>query len=97
MLPEFCCKWVDHRATLADVAATRPAKWEAACEPSNGGGYAPETCRAGRPRSRRLWADILFKALAETLITIAADPKHLGARIGLTSVFHQGAGVVPCV
>jgi hypothetical protein len=33
--------------------------------------------------------DILFKAAAETLITIAADPKHLGARIGLTSVLHS--------
>jgi hypothetical protein len=32
--------------------------------------------------------DILFKASAETLLTIAADPKHLGARIGLTSVLH---------
>jgi Putative transposase/Transposase zinc-binding domain len=32
--------------------------------------------------------DLLFKASAETLITIAADPKHLGARIGLTSVLH---------
>ncbi len=31
---------------------------------------------------------ILFKAAAETLITIAADPRHLGARIGLTSVLH---------
>ena len=31
---------------------------------------------------------ILFKAAAETLITIAADPKHLGARIGLTTVLH---------
>ncbi len=31
---------------------------------------------------------ILFKAGAETLITIAADPKHLGARIGLTGVLH---------
>jgi hypothetical protein len=31
---------------------------------------------------------ILFKATAETLITIAADPKHLGARIGLTAVLH---------
>src|SRR5262244_2113501 len=30
--------------------------------------------------------DILFKASAETLITIAADPKHLGARIGFLSV-----------
>jgi hypothetical protein len=32
--------------------------------------------------------DILFKAAAETLTTIAADPKHLGASIGLTSVLH---------
>jgi len=32
--------------------------------------------------------DILFKATAETLVTIAADPKHLGARIGLTAVLH---------
>jgi hypothetical protein len=32
--------------------------------------------------------DILFKAAAETLVTIAADPKHLGARIGLTAVLH---------
>jgi hypothetical protein len=33
--------------------------------------------------------DILFKAAADTLITIAADPKHLGARIGLTAVLHS--------
>jgi len=31
---------------------------------------------------------LLFTAAAETLITIAADPKHLGARIGLTAVLH---------
>jgi hypothetical protein len=31
---------------------------------------------------------LLFKAAAETLVTIAADPKHLGARIGLTAVLH---------
>jgi hypothetical protein len=30
----------------------------------------------------------LLKVAAETLITIAADPKHLGARIGLTAVLH---------
>jgi Putative transposase len=30
----------------------------------------------------------LLKTAAETLITIAADPKHLGARIGLTAVLH---------
>jgi hypothetical protein len=33
--------------------------------------------------------DILFKATAETLTTIAADPKHLGARIGITAVLHS--------
>ena len=32
--------------------------------------------------------DLMFKASAETMITIAADPKHLGARIGVTSVLH---------
>jgi Putative transposase/Transposase zinc-binding domain len=31
---------------------------------------------------------ILFKAAAETLITIAADPRHLGAHIALTAVLH---------
>ena len=31
---------------------------------------------------------ILFKAAAATVQTIAADPKHLGARVGLTLVLH---------
>jgi hypothetical protein len=31
---------------------------------------------------------ILFKAAAKTLQTIAADPKHLGARLGITLVLH---------
>jgi hypothetical protein len=31
---------------------------------------------------------ILFKAAADTLLTIAADPEHLGARIGITAVLH---------
>jgi hypothetical protein len=31
---------------------------------------------------------ILFKAAAETLRTIATDPKHLGAQIGLVAVLH---------
>ncbi|MDR7229890.1 hypothetical protein J2X45_000953 [Caulobacter sp. BE264] len=30
----------------------------------------------------------LFKAASETLLTIAADPRRLGARIGLTAVLH---------
>jgi hypothetical protein len=32
--------------------------------------------------------DLLFKVSAETMLTIADDPKHLGARIGITSVLH---------
>ncbi len=32
--------------------------------------------------------DLLFKASSQTMLTIAADPKHLGARIGFTAVLH---------
>jgi len=32
--------------------------------------------------------DLLFRTAAQTLLTIAADPKHLGARIGATAVLH---------
>ena len=32
--------------------------------------------------------DLLFKASSETMLTIAADPEHLGARIGILSVLH---------
>ena len=32
--------------------------------------------------------DLLFKAASATMLTIAADPKHLGARIGITAVLH---------
>src|SRR5215472_6647630 len=33
--------------------------------------------------------DLLFRTAAETLLTIAADPKHLGVRIGATAVLHS--------
>jgi hypothetical protein len=32
--------------------------------------------------------DLLFRAASEALLTIAADPRHLGARIGITAVLH---------
>ncbi len=32
---------------------------------------------------------ILFRAAAETLVTIAADPRHLGAQVGVTAVLHS--------
>jgi hypothetical protein len=43
--------------------------------------------------------DLLFKASSETLLTIAADPKHLGARIAITSVLHTWGSAMthhPC-
>jgi len=39
-------------------------------------------------QNKRVVYDILIKAAAETTLQIAADPKRLGARIGITSVLH---------
>ena len=33
--------------------------------------------------------DLLFRTAAETLLTIAAGPRHLAARIGATAVLHS--------
>ncbi len=38
---------------------------------------------------------ILFRAASETLLTIAADPKHLGAKIGITAVLHSWGSAMP--
>jgi len=38
--------------------------------------------------NKALIYDLLFEVAAETLRTIAADPKHLGAQIGVTLVLH---------
>ena len=38
--------------------------------------------------NKRVIYDLLIKAAAETTLTIAADPRHLGARIGITAVLH---------
>ena len=39
-------------------------------------------------QNKTLVYDLLFRAASETMLTIAADPKHLGARIGITAVLH---------
>jgi hypothetical protein len=39
-------------------------------------------------RNQRLVYGLLFRAAAETLLQIAADPRHLGARIGFLAVLH---------
>src|SRR6266404_5418177 len=36
----------------------------------------------------RLFYDLLFTASAQTLLEIAADPKHLGAKVGVISILH---------
>ena len=38
--------------------------------------------------NRALVYDLLFRTASQTMLTIAADPKHLGARIGITAVLH---------
>ena len=38
--------------------------------------------------NKRAVYGLLFKASAETVMTIAADPKRMGARVGMTSVLH---------
>jgi hypothetical protein len=39
-------------------------------------------------QNKALVYDILFQATAETMRTIAADPKHLGAQVGMLAVLH---------
>jgi hypothetical protein len=46
-----------------------------------------EIARIALWNKRELYG-LLFKTSAETVMTIAADPKRLGARIGMTSVLH---------
>jgi hypothetical protein len=48
----------------------------------------PEEIAAIAYQNKAVVYDILFQATAETLQTIAADPKHLGAGIGFIAVLH---------
>jgi len=48
----------------------------------------PEPIAALAYQNKRVLYDILFRTSAETLRTIAADPKHLGAEIGFITVLH---------
>jgi hypothetical protein len=48
----------------------------------------PEAIAGIALQNKAVVYDILFRAAAETLQTIAADPKHLGAAIGVTAVLH---------
>src|SRR5215813_8589645 len=49
----------------------------------------PQEIAAIAYQNKQVVYSILFRATAETLRTIAADPKHLGAEIGFFSVLHS--------
>lgn len=49
----------------------------------------PEEIAAIAYQNKRVVYGILFRATAETLIKIGADPKHLGARLGFFAVLHS--------
>ena len=38
--------------------------------------------------NRKVMYDLLFRSVSETLIELANDPKHLGAKIGVISILH---------
>ena len=48
----------------------------------------PEELRGLALRNQKVLYNLLFKAAAQTLLELAADPKHLGARIGFTAILH---------
>jgi hypothetical protein len=45
-------------------------------------------------QNKEMVYDMLFKAAAEATLTIAADPRHLGARVGITSVLHTSGSAM---
>lgn len=48
----------------------------------------PESFNSLALHNKRVVYDLLFRAASQTLIRIAADPKHLGVEIGFTAVLH---------
>jgi hypothetical protein len=48
----------------------------------------PQEIAAIAYQNKAVVYDILFRATAETLRTLAADPKHLGAEIGFIAILH---------
>jgi len=75
------------------VLSPRPLAHEAGLKPAAG---ALRACRLHGAeqlaplalRNQRLFYSLLFRAASETLLEIAADPRHLGARIGALAVLH---------
>lgn len=58
----------------------------------------PDRLNSVAIQNKRVIYTILFRAASETLLTIARDPKHLGAQIGFLSILHtwgQNLGLHP--
>ena len=70
-------RWMETRAAVLLAGRVPPC-----------GLHAPGDARPDRLQNPRVVYGILFRAAAETLLQIAADPKHLGAGIGLLAVLH---------
>ena len=48
----------------------------------------PHALNPLRQRHPRLLYDLLFRASAQTMLEVAADPRHLGAKVGFLSILH---------
>ena len=48
----------------------------------------PEQLRPIALRNQKVIYNILFKAVSQTLLQLATDPKHLGAQIGFSAILH---------
>ena len=86
------------RAEIGTVPRVRPKRasvgWRPASENSLATSYfhvvftVPHELNVLALDNARLFYHLLFTASAQTLLEIAADPKHLGAKIGVISILH---------
>jgi hypothetical protein len=77
-------RWCWHRLCCAHGSRSRPPRRH-----SNADIRIPAELADIALQNKREVYDLLFRAAAETMLTIAGDPRHLGARIGITAVLHS--------
>ncbi|MBK8598611.1 MAG: transposase [Holophagales bacterium] len=86
---------LEHRRVLAAIEACRTSRWVQARRTEllpvpyfHVVFTLPAPLADLSLQNKRLLYGLLLSAASRTLLTIAADPKHLGARIGFLSVLH---------
>ena len=72
-----CAKWMDDRA-----AELLPVEYFHVVF------TLPDTFNALALANRRVLYGVLFAAVGQTLLEVAANPKHLGARVGFLAILH---------